>query len=80
MSLGAGVPAVLGFIGYNGELASQSEAVLDKLYTSATLVPAVILLLMFVLLAFCYKLSKGELEKLQEKLQDARTVSQKPCG
>lgn len=77
---GAGVPAVLGIIGYNGELASQSEAVLDKLYTSATLVPAVILLLMFVLLAFCYKLSKGELEKLQEKLQDARTVSQKPCG
>ena len=69
---GAGVPAILGIIGYNGELASQSVQVLDKLYTAATLVPAIILLCMFVLLAFCYKLSKKELEKLYNKLQAAR--------
>lgn len=69
---GAGVPAILGIIGYNGELASQSEQVLDKLYTAATLVPAIILICMFVLLAFCYKLSKKELEKLHSQLQSAR--------
>lgn len=69
---GAGVPAILGIIGYNGELASQSEQVLDKLYTAATLVPAIILICMFVLLAFCYKLSKKELEKLHDQLQAAR--------
>lgn len=69
---GAGVPAILGVIGYNGELAVQSSQVLDKLYGAATLVPAIILLGMFVLLAFCYKLSKKELEKLHVKLQAAR--------
>lgn len=69
---GAGVPAILGIIGYNGELASQSDQVLDKLYTAATLVPAIILICMFVLLAFCYKLSKKELEKLHNQLQAAR--------
>lgn len=69
---GAGVPAILGIIGYNGELVSQSEQVLSKLYTAATLVPAIILICMFVLLAFCYKLSKKELEKLHTQLQAAR--------
>lgn len=69
---GAGVPAILGVIGYNGELATQSSQVLDKLYTAATLVPAIMLLCMFVLLAFCYKLSKKELEKLHDKLLAAR--------
>lgn len=69
---GAGVPAILGIIGYNGELATQSSQVLNKLYTAATLVPAIILICMFVLLAFCYKLSKKELEKLHNQLQVAR--------
>ena len=68
---GAGVPAILGIIGYNGEIASQSAQVLDKLYTAATLVPAIILICMFALLTFCYKLSKNELEKLHNKLQTA---------
>ena len=56
---------------YNGEIASQSAQVLDKLYTAATLVPAIILICMFALLTFCYKLSKNELEKLHNKLQTA---------
>ncbi len=69
---GAGVPAILGLIGYNGEFASQSPEVLNKLYTASTIAPAIILLIMFVLLVFCYKLSKKELEKLHEKLQSVR--------
>lgn len=70
---GAGVPAVLGIIGYDGELATQSVSVLEKLYGAATLVPAIILICMFILLAFCYRLSKSELQKLHEKLQKFRT-------
>ena len=57
---GAGVPAILGIIGYNGEIASQSAQVLDKFYTAATLVPAIILICMFALLTFaisCQKMS-----------------------
>lgn len=69
---GAGVPAVLGAIGYDGTLASQPKAVLDKLYNASTLVPAIILLCMFVLLAFGYKLSKKELEKLHGELEKVR--------
>lgn len=65
---GAGVPAILGLIGYNGKLASQSAEVIEKLYGIATLVPAIILIVLFVLLFFGYKLSKKELERLHEKL------------
>ncbi|MGN1328655.1 MAG: MFS transporter [Eubacterium sp.] len=66
---GAGVPAILGLIGYDGTLASQPAEVIEKLYSVATLVPAIILALLFVILFFGYKLSKKELEKLHTKLQ-----------
>lgn len=69
---GAGVPAILGFIGYNGKLASQSEQVIEKLYGVATLVPAIILIILFILLFFGYKLSKKELEKLHNQLNNSR--------
>lgn len=69
---GAGAPAILGLIGYDGALAAQPDAVLQKLYSVSTLVPAIILICMFVLITFGYKLSKGELEKLHEKLQATR--------
>lgn len=77
---GAGVPAILGIIGYNGKLASQPAEVVEKLYGISTLVPAVILIVLLVLLFFGYKLSKKELEKLHSRLdlmhQDA---AQQPC-
>lgn len=69
---GAGVPAILGLIGYNGKLASQPAEVIEKLYGIATLVPAIILVVLFVLLFFCYKLSKKELEKMHAELETAR--------
>ena len=53
---GAGVPAVLGAIGYKGTQAVQSQQVLTKMFDAATIVPSVILLLMFILTTFCYKL------------------------
>lgn len=69
---GAGSSAILGIIGYNGKLAVQPAEVLTKLYDSATIIPAVILLIMFVLLAFCYKLSKKQLTVLHSNLENMR--------
>lgn len=67
---GAGVPAILGIIGYDGKLAEQPVEVIEKLYSTATLVPAVILTVLFVLLFFGYKLSKKELKKLHSQLDE----------
>lgn len=72
---GAGVPAILGIIGYDGKLAEQPVEVIEKLYGISTLVPAVILILLFVLLCFGYKLSKSELEKLHSRLKENREAS-----
>lgn len=65
---GSGASAILGIIGYKGTQAFQDEAVLSKLYDAATIIPAVLLVLMFILMKFCYKLTKVEVEKLHEKL------------
>lgn len=65
---GSGASAILGVIGYKGTQAFQDEAVLSKLYDAATIIPAVLLILMFILMKFCYKLTKAEVEKLHEKL------------
>lgn len=69
---GAGVPAILGLIGYNGKLAAQPPEVVEKLYGISTLVPAIILIVLFVLLFFGYKLSKKELQKLHTELEASR--------
>ncbi len=69
---GAGASGILGIIGYNGKLASQSAEVLDKLYDAATILPAIMLAIMFVLLAFCYKLSKKQLGVLHSRLEEIR--------
>ena len=65
---GAGVPAVLGAIGYKGTQAVQSQQVLTKMFDAATIVPSVILLLIFILTTFCYKLGKSEIENLHKQL------------
>lgn len=65
---GAGASAALGLIGYDGKLAVQPPEILPKLYTLATLIPAIILVIMFILTTFCYKLSKGELKKFHDEM------------
>ena len=67
------MPAILGIIGYDGKLAQQPAAVVEKLYGISTLVPAIILTVLFVLLFFGYKLSKKELEKLRTQLDESRS-------
>lgn len=45
-----------------------------KLYDISTLIPAIVLSLMFILLAFGYKLSKSKLAEMQEALDAQRAV------
>ena len=69
---GAGSSILLEIIGYdvNATDIGQSSEVLNKLYDISTLVPAIILVIMFVLLHFCYKLSKEKLEELHRKIKE----------
>lgn len=69
---GAGAAGVLGVIGYDGKLAVQSPEVLSRLYDIATIVPAILLALIFVVLTFGYKLSKEQLDELHNVLRERR--------
>lgn len=69
---GAGAAGVLGVIGYDGKLDVQSPEVLTRLYDIATIVPAILLALIFVVLTFGYKLSKEQLDELHNVLRERR--------
>lgn len=69
---GVGVPVLLAAIGYNVDSVEQSEGVVERLYDMATLVPAVVLLVMFFILAFGYKLSKDKLPEIYKELEARR--------
>ena len=71
---GAGSSALLAFIGYNTKNveAGQSPEVLSRLFDITTLIPAVVLGIMFVIIAFCYKLSKKKLEEMHAQLDEKR--------
>ncbi|MGN1419339.1 MAG: MFS transporter [Acutalibacteraceae bacterium] len=73
---GAGSSALLGFIGYDVTATDigQSQEVIAKLYDISTLIPAIILSLMFVLLAFGYKLSKKNLAEMHKALEIQRSA------
>ena len=47
---------------------TTEQQVLTKIFDAATIVPSVILLLMFILTTFCYKLGKSEIENLHKQL------------
>lgn len=71
---GVGVPVLLAAIGYNVDSVEQSEGVVERLYDMATLVPAVVLLIMFFILAFGYKLSKDKLPEIYKELEARREL------
>ena len=73
---GAGSSALLALIGYDVKATDvgQSQEVIAKLYDISTLIPAIVLSLMFVLLAFGYKLSKSKLAEMQETLEKQRAA------
>lgn len=69
---GVGLNALLAYIGYDSQAASKGIAVpadvLPKLYDISTIVPAIVLAIMAVILAFGYNLGKGNLEKMRAEL------------
>lgn len=70
---GSGSAFLLEFIGYDVKnVGSQTGETLNRLYDISTLIPAVTLAIMFVLLAFCYKLSKSKLEEMHIELEKQR--------
>lgn len=73
---GAGSSALLALIGYDvGKVdIGQNQQVLERLYDITTLIPAIVLLIMFIILTFGYKLSKSRLEELQVQLAQERSA------
>lgn len=73
---GVGLNALLAVIHYSSDASANGQAlpddVLDKLYGISTLVPAIILGLMAVILAFGYNLSKKRLVSLHRELEEIR--------
>lgn len=70
---GSGAALLLQKIGYSTEnIGHQGKSVLSGLYTATTAIPAVALTLMFILLAFCYKFNKKNLEKMHAELDELR--------
>ena len=55
---------VIGAVGYNATLETQTESVLDGIYALGTLVPAVVYLLIFFILVFLYPLNKQRTNQL----------------
>lgn len=77
---GVGLNALLAVIHYDSDAAQKgqelSEAVRGKLYDISTLVPAIVLALMAVILAFGYNLSKNKLPEIHAQLAEIRQTEE----
>ncbi|WP_245831739.1 MFS transporter [Oceanobacillus senegalensis] len=62
----------LTLVGYNADAEVQSNVVKDGIYTVATLVPGIIFLLIFLILAFAYPLNKKRTKQLEIDLAEKR--------
>ena len=71
---GVGVPVLLAVIGYNVDATKQAAEVVERLYTMATLVPAIALHVMFLCLGCGYSLSKGKLQDMYQELEAKRNA------
>lgn len=63
---------VLTAIGYVSEAPAQTEAVAERIYTVATLVPGACYLAVFLIIQFTYPLTRREVEKNAEILHNPR--------
>ena len=74
---GVGLNALLAVIAYDAEASKAGQALSDttlaKLYDISTLIPAIVLAVMFVVLCFGYNLSKKKLAQLQQDLIKVRS-------
>ena len=77
---GVGLNALLAFISYDGEAVANGqvlpETVQNKLYTISTLVPAIVLALIAVILAFGYNLTRKKLAVLHSELEEIRKTEE----
>lgn len=73
---GVGLNALLAVIAYDADASKAGQALpqetLSKLYNISTLVPAIMLTIMFVVLAFGYNLGKGKIAELHTELAKIR--------
>ena len=67
---------VLTAIGYVSEAPAQTEAVSERIYTVATLIPGICYLIVFLIMQFKYPLTRREVEKNTAILQEKRRASQ----
>ena len=69
---GAGSAALLDVIGYDVNAVQQAKPVLDKLYDVTTLIPAIVMVLLFITLKFFYPFTKSKLAEMKEQLAASR--------
>lgn len=62
----------IGAVGYNSTLDVQSSQTLDGIYTLATLVPAAMYIVIFLILFFLYPLNKKRTLQLSADLAERR--------
>lgn len=62
----------LGAVGYNSTLDVQAESTLNGIYGLATLVPAIIYIVIFFILMFLYPLNKKSTIQLSAELAERR--------
>ena len=67
---------VLTAIGYVSEAPAQTEAVSERIYTVATLIPGICYLIVFLIMQFKYPLTRKEVEKNTAILKEKRRTSQ----
>lgn len=63
---------LIGAVGYNGNLESQTQGTLDGIHMLATLIPAIGLIIMVLLLIFVYPLNKNRTNQLATDLNEKR--------
>ncbi len=68
---------VLTAIGYVSEAPAQTDAVAERIYTVATLIPGICYLIVFFIMQFKYPLTRGEVEKNTAILQKKRREESK---
>jgi len=69
---GSGSAFLLGKIGYDEKKIVQEPGVANRMYTTATLAPAIAYTLMFLAMAFWYPLDQKKEEKIREDLRTQR--------
>ncbi|MCL2299423.1 MAG: glycoside-pentoside-hexuronide (GPH):cation symporter [Firmicutes bacterium] len=75
---GSGSAFLMAAIGYDEKRTAQSPGVANKMYTIATLAPAIVYTLMFLAMAFWYSLTPAQEQANQAELRRRRAEAMEP--